>query len=142
MKATEVILRDHRAAEELFDEFKNTEGDENKLLETMIFDTLTVHERMEDKHFYPAVRDLLTDSSILTDLEVEQKKLEVEVLAARALPGNKRNRILSIIDTVLQHAKREEAELLPQVESGMDAIALEKLGKEMQSDSATANKAK
>lgn len=139
MKAIDIILRDHRAAEELFTKFKQASVDERESMETVIFDALTVHERMEDTHFYPVLREKMNDASVITDLEVEQKELEMEVLAARALPGDKSERILSIMDTVLTHAQREESEILPEAEATLDPQELEELGKKMEPDSAVAN---
>lgn len=143
MKATDVIRRDHEAAKELFSRFKSATEEERKDLEGEIFDALTAHERMEDEHFYPALRDKdIGDASHFSELGAEQKKLEAEVLAARSLPGDKSERILAIIDTVLEHATDEEERLLPEAEKALSQDELEALGEEMEPDSAVAQAGK
>jgi hemerythrin superfamily protein len=139
MKATDVIRRDHKAAEELFEKFKQASPDAREAMAPEVFDALTAHETMEDKHFYPALRDAdVKDASYFSALEAEQMKLAASVLAARALPGNRGDRIIEMMDDVLAHAKKEEAELLPEAEAKLSAEKLEELGAAMEPDSAVA----
>jgi hemerythrin superfamily protein len=140
MKATDVIRRDHKTAEALFAKFKSASESEREAMESKIFDALTTHETMEDRHFYPALRGKNIDiAGIFSDLEGEQLKLAGSVLAARALPGDKSSRIIEMMDTVLAHAKKEESELLPKAEEALSATELEELGAKMEPDSAVAN---
>jgi hemerythrin superfamily protein len=139
MKATDVIRRDHEAAKELFQRFREASEEEREEMETDVFDALTMHERMEDKHFYPALREKLSDTKLLNQVALDQKKLEVEVLAARGLPGDKSDRILSMIDTVLEHAEWEESEILPKAEAALSSDELEELGEVMEPESAAVN---
>jgi len=140
MKATDVIRRDHKAAEDLFAAFKKANKEDREAMETKVFDALTRHELMEDKHFYPALRDKDVDeASLFSDLEGEQLKLAAEVTAARALPGDKSERIIAMMDEVLAHAKKEEASVLPKAEEVMSATELEELGAKMEPESAAAN---
>jgi hemerythrin superfamily protein len=140
MKATDVIRRDHKAAEKLFEKFKKANKEDREAIETEVFDALTAHELMEDKHFYPALRDKDVDAaSLFSELEMEQAKLAASVVAARALPGDKSERIIEMMDDVLAHAKKEEAAVLPKAEEVMSATELDDLGAKMEPESAAAN---
>lgn len=137
MKATDVIRRDHQAVEDLFATFKAASAEDQEAMTGEIFDTLTAHETMEDTYFYPAVRDKLP-MELLISIEAEQKKLEVETIAARALPGDRAKRILEMMDVVVAHAKREQAEILPKAEEALSEAELEELGAKMEPESASA----
>lgn len=146
MKATDVIRRDHETVKQMFAAFEDATDSEQDQMESDIFDALTSHERMEDKIFYPAVRKAMDakgrDTGELTSIELDQKKLEAEVLGARALPGDKSERIAKIKDTILAHASREENEILTQAESIMSEEELERLGDLMEPESATTKSGK
>lgn len=137
MKATDVIRRDHRAIEDLFTEFRESPPDRQEEMEDTIFDALDRHEKMEDDFFYPAIEDEL-ESDKLAELENEQTRLKVEVLAARALPADRYRRIDTLIDTVLAHAEKEERDILPEAERVLGSEKLEALGQEMEPESVVA----
>lgn len=139
MKATDVIRQDHRAIEDLFTEFKEASPERREEMEDIIFDALDTHEKMEDEYFYPAIRDEVEDADMVMELENQQMKLKVEVLAARALPGDRDKRIEEMMDTILAHAEKEEREILPEAERVLGSEKLEALGEEMEPESAVAN---
>lgn len=139
MKATDIIKRDHEAIEDLFREFEDASPERRKEMEPILFDALDTHEKMEDAYFYPELKGLSEDEDRLSNIEQEQMKLKADVLAARALPGDKRERILAMMQTVLAHAEREESEVLPEAESILTSDKLEAIGEEMEPESAVAN---
>jgi hemerythrin superfamily protein len=140
MKATDVIKRDHRAAEELFANYQAAPSGEREELAEQIFQALDAHEKMEDTYFYPALMAAAPDMPGLEDLEREQEELKAEVSKVRAMPaGDEREeRLESIMETVLAHAKKEEAEILDPSEDILDADKLEELGQQMEPESAVA----
>lgn len=139
MKATDVIKRDHRAVEELFDKFKEASQSEKEKMEIRMFEALTTHESMEDNYFYPALKEVMEDDKELTELEREQMGLEADVLAARTIPGDRFARIEKIMEAVLVHAKKEETALFVKSEKLLGAEELERLGDDMGPESAVAN---
>lgn len=139
MKATDVIKRDHRAAEALFDKFKKATASEKEKMESRIFEAITTHESMEDNYFYPALKEILEDDKVLVGLEREQMGLEADILAARTIPGDRSARIEKIIEVVLAHAKKEETEIFPKAEKLLGKEELERLGEDMELESAAAN---
>lgn len=138
MKATQIIKRDHQAIEDLFKEYQDAATERRSEMEAALFNALDAHEKMEDTYFYPELKGLSDDEDQLTDIEAEQLKLKEEVMTVRMLSGDKEDRILSMIDMVLAHAKREEEEVLPEAEKILDSAKLEALGEEMEPESAVA----
>lgn len=145
MKATDVIKRDHQAAEALFERFKSAEGDEKRTLEHELFAALNVHEIMEDMHFYPALKDAAEDSAALDEVTDEQTKLKLEAMGTHALEtvtGTHEERIERVMEKVLEHAKKEETEIFPLAETLLGEAKLEELGEKMEPMSAVAAQAK
>ena len=145
MKATDVIRRDHEAAKTLFDEYKNTLPENREPLAKKIFKALTAHELMEDTYFYPALMDVASDEdkAVFNELEGEQKELEMETMAVRAMDifTDQDEHILKLMDKVLNHATKEENIVLARADQIMDPAVLEELGEKMEPESAVAKTA-
>ena len=139
MKATDIIKRDHRAAEALFARFDGADDEEQTALEEKIFAALDTHEKMEDEYFYPALADILDEDSAYAEMKREQGVLEAEVAAIRVLPVGRSAALKLAMPKVLEHAKKEEEEILPKAESLLGAEMLEELGAKMEPLSAVAN---
>jgi hemerythrin superfamily protein len=139
--ATDVIRRDHRAAEELFEKFKNATLEKRKHLMPKIFQALETHEKMEDQHFYPALEGSLDDDENLTELEREQDELKDELGIIKEISDSEEQneRLLVFMEKVILHARREERDILPQAEKLLSAEMLEEVGKLMEPESAVAN---
>lgn len=140
MKATDVIKRDHRAAEELFERHKKANQDAREAMEKKIFDAFDAHESMEDEYFYPALDGALDADPAFEALEREQGELKMGVAALRLVPFLDRTEAVKMtFEKVLDHAKREEAEILPRAEELLGPEKLEELGAKMEPLSAVAN---
>jgi hemerythrin superfamily protein len=142
MKATEVILRDHVAAKALFERFQAASGDDKEALEHQLFKALSAHEMMEDRYFYPKVKDKLGDDEVLKDLEHEQTTLKLGAVGTHmkeTLLGPNDESVESVMDKVLAHAAKEESLLFPLVEESFTALELEDLGAVMEPHSAASN---
>jgi hemerythrin superfamily protein len=138
MNATEVIKRDHEAAKDLFEAYKNASKEDRKPMEEKIFDALDAHEKMEDAHFYPALRGAVEDDTELSDIESEQAELAAQVEEVRSMAGDRDERIKEMMDAVLAHAEKEEDDIFPMAEDVLSAEELENLGEQMEPDSAVA----
>ncbi len=141
MKATDVIARDHRAAEALFEKFLAAEGDDKKAIEHELFAALNVHELMEDMHFYPALKEKVGDDEIVKNLMHEQTTLKLGAMGTHVkeiVTGPKEERVEDVMEKVLAHAKKEEAEIFPMAEEVLGPDLLEELGQKMEPMSAVA----
>lgn len=139
MKATEIIARDHRAIEALYERFQTVAEAEKKSVEEELFAALSTHEKMEDEHFYPALKEKLGNDEILKELSHEQTTLKIGVMGARVketLSGPSEESIEKVMEKVLSHAKKEEASLFPRAEAILSAEQLEEIGLKMEPMSA------
>ncbi len=141
MKATDVIARDHRAAEALFDKFLAAEGDDKEAIEHELFAALNAHELMEDMHFFPALKDKVGDDDRLKDVMHEQTTLKLGAMGTHVkeiFTGPKEERVEDVMEKVLAHAKKEEEEIFPMAEEVLGEELLEELGQKMEPMSAVA----
>jgi hemerythrin superfamily protein len=141
MKATEVIARDHRAAEALFEKFKAASEEDKKAIEHELFAALGAHEVMEDTHFYPALNEKVGDNDVLKQLEHEQTTLKLGAMGTHVketILGPDEESVESVMEKVLAHAKKEEELVFPMAEEALGPDKLEELGQKMEPMSAVA----
>lgn len=141
MKATDVIARDHRAAEALFEKFKRAAEEDKKSVEHELFAALNVHEIMEDTHFYPALNEKVGDDEILKQLEHEQTTLKLGAMGTHikeTVLGPNEESVEKVMEKVLAHAKKEEEMVFPMAEEVLGPELLEELGQKMEPMSAVA----
>jgi hemerythrin superfamily protein len=131
--ATEMLREDHRAVKGLFEEFVSTEESEAKkrLVDKALIE-LTIHAKLEEELFYPAVRKELEDDALMDEAAEEHHvaKLLVAELASMT-PSDKHYdaKFTVLAENVRRHIQEEEDELLPRIESSNSD--LESLGQEM-----------
>jgi hemerythrin superfamily protein len=142
MKATDVITRDHRAAEAMFETYKKANQEDRAAMEEKIFKALDTHEEMEDAHFYPALEGELADDESLVELEREQQELKEELAVIKGMEGDRSEAIKAAMEKVLAHAMKEEKSILSKAEEILGTDRLEELGEWMEPMSAVANEEK
>ena len=134
-----VLKQDHRTVKELFSEYaKLGEGarEEKERLFREINEELTIHAEIEERLFYPAVRDVKTDEAEDLVNEAVEEHLIVKTLLeelSALQPGEAQfdAKMKVLRDTVEHHAAEEEKEMFPQAKRLPDE-ALESLLIEME----------
>ena len=72
MDAIKFLKQQHNEVEDLFEEFENSESDEEKQsLFEEIADDLAIHATIEERYFYPAVRAKQTEGVITPRFELD-----------------------------------------------------------------------
>lgn len=141
MKAIDVIARDHRAAEALFEKFKAATEEDKKDIEHKLFAALSAHELMEDMHFYTALSDKLDDHELLDELKHEQTTLKLGAMGTHlkeTVVGPNEESVEKVMEKVLTHAKKEEDLIFPLAEQTLTEEELEEIGDRMEPMSAVA----
>ena len=139
MDAITLLREDHQKVKQLFSELEETD-DARKLKATFdeIMRELTVHEKIEEEIFYPAVEKRAKEKEV-KELIIESY-LEhgfVDKIAAEVLedtPGSEtwKARAKIMKEQLEHHAfEEEEGELFPKVKEMFSAEELESLGEEM-----------
>jgi hemerythrin superfamily protein len=139
MDATELLKNDHAFVKMLFKNYQEMEpGDagRKKTLFRQIRVELEAHSEIEEKIFYPAVRDARTpEAERLVREAYEEHRLVKQLLRelSKGKPGSEEfdAKFKVLKENVLHHAKEEESDLFAVAREALSAEDLEQLGKEM-----------
>lgn len=123
--ATQLIKRDHKKVEGLFNKFDKTKSPsaKKKICEQVIQE-LEVHAKLEEEIFYPAVRQHLGEEEMLAEAKQEHqeaKQIMAELKKADAEGEEFESKFADLVEGVQHHVEEEEGEMLPKAEeSDMD----------------------
>ncbi|MCU1290335.1 MAG: hemerythrin [Acidobacteria bacterium] len=138
MNAIELLKSDHDKVERLFQKVKaDTEGEHHKELFQQIKQELEVHTHIEEKIFYPRLKQ----ESELEDIVLEgieehhQAKIFLRELDGLSDDSEKFEPKLKVLmEDITHHVQEEEGEMFPDVEKILGSAELEKLGAEMEKE--------
>ncbi len=140
MDALEVLKADHDKVRSLFVEFRaaSEADDATKMGEVTakIFEELETHTAIEERVFYPAVKEAGTELEDLT-AESNEEHHVVDLLMAEIenLPPTDDQyapKMKVLIENVEHHAGEEEKEMFPQVRNLFSESRLKELGAELE----------
>jgi hemerythrin superfamily protein len=130
--AVEVLKRDHDDVEQLFDQYEDAKDESNTELKVRIVAALcralTLHARIEEELFYPAMRVEADAGDLVDEAAVEHQTLKNLVTELEGgTPDDElydaRVKVLS--EYVKHHVKEEEGEIFPLAKNaGIDLDAL------------------
>ena len=121
--AIELLKEHHRAVEKIFKQFEklhedHADAESKRALVERACAALTVHTRIEEEIFYPAVRAILRDEIIAEEALVEHSTAKDLIASLERLePGepfyDATFKVLA--EYVKRHVKEEETQIFPQV---------------------------
>jgi hemerythrin superfamily protein len=137
LDAIELLKQDHRNVEGIFKQFEklqedDTDDESKRALVERACAALTVHTRIEEEIFYPAVRDVLQDEILGEEALIEHSTAKELIASLEALePGEPFYDATFIVlaEYVKHHVKEEETEMFPQVKKAK--LDLHELGAQM-----------
>jgi len=137
LDAIELLKEDHRNVEGIFKQFEKLQEDDTadeskRALVERACAALTVHTRIEEEIFYPAVRDVLQDEILGEEALVEHSTAKELIASLEALePGEPfyDATFTVLAEYVKHHVKEEETEMFPQVKKAK--LDLHELGAQM-----------
>lgn len=135
----EIIKEDHQKVKDLFESYNALDTgseDERKDLANQILKELTIHARMEEKYFYPKLKEKIdAEHPIPVDeAEAEHHAAKVLMLELKVMPVTSENydaKMGVLEENIMHHVEEEETELLPQAEEVL-SDQLDDIGKEME----------
>lgn len=135
-KATDLLKEDHQKVKGLFQEFRGLEEDaeqEKGRLFEQIRRELTVHAKVEEEIFYPAVRKLPEDEATDLVLEAAEEHAIVKTLLGQLESLDAGDDVFDakmkvMMEAVEHHADEEESDMFPEARKGLDEGALVALG--------------
>jgi hemerythrin superfamily protein len=135
MNAVKMLKQQHREVAKLFKQFeaaKSAEPRRKTFIE--IADALAVHATIEERHFYPSVKERQTEEILLESVEehLEIKRVIADLLQMDAGDDQFEAKMTVLREDVEHHVEEEESDLFPKVERLFEAEALEEIGAAMQ----------
>jgi hemerythrin superfamily protein len=135
MNAIKLLKHQHREVEVLFKQLHKARlGGPRRSLFEKIADALAVHAAIEEKHFYPSVKEKTTEGILLESVEehLAMKRVIADLLQLDANDETFAAKVKVLEDEVEHHVGEEEETLFPRVERMFDDEALESLGEAME----------
>jgi hemerythrin superfamily protein len=137
VNAIDLLKKQHREVEELFEEFESAGERAQKTRERVcqeISDQLAVHAEIEEKLFYPESKQEDTEDLLRESVE---EHLAVKRLLAEIMEGGTEDeqfdaRMKVLKEQVEHHVEEEEQELFPKVRKSCSKEDLEDLGTRME----------
>ena len=134
--ACDLLDADHRAVKKMFKEYEELTGSrarsaaQKKMdLAHQICHELTVHARIEEEIFYPALRAVMKDTDLLAEAEVEHasvKDLIAQIQEMQEADEMFDARVKVLGEYVDHHVKEEKNEIFPKARSArkLDLMAM------------------
>ena len=136
MKATDLIEKQHRTVEKLFEAFEKAKGDsQKKKAFEQIAANLVAHDAIEREILYPACeKQLGKEEDILEESLVEHGLVEFCLFRAdQHERSSELDAYVKVLKEVVEHhVEEEEEELIPKIEKAFSAEQLESLGTKME----------
>lgn len=139
MNAIEMLKKQHREVDDLFEEYEAAGEGAKKTKARLcirIADALAVHAEIEEQIFYPeakeatdAVEDLLRES---VEEHLSVKRLLTDIMEAGLEDPQLDAKLMVLKEQVQHHAEEEEKELFPKVKKACSAEQLQEMGGRME----------
>jgi hemerythrin superfamily protein len=134
--ACDLLDADHRAVKKMFKEYEELTGSrarsaaQKKMeLARQICHELTVHAQIEEEMFYPRLREVLKDTDIVAEAEVEHQSAkdliaQIEGMAEADEMFDAKVKVLG--EYVDHHVKEERSEIFPKARAArkLDLVAM------------------
>ena len=140
MEATKLLKSDHDEVRAMFKEYEKT-GDRATSKKAKLFeqirDALTVHAKIEEEVFYPAVKAARSEEAKDEVREATEEHRIVKTLLSeldRMKPSDEQYdaKMKVLMESVEHHAEEEEKEMFKQARKHLSQDRLEMLGEEME----------
>lgn len=134
--ACDLLDADHRAVKKMFKEFEELTSSrarnaaQKKMeLARQICMELTVHARIEEEIFYPALRDAIKDTDLLDEAEVEHQSAKdlIAQIEEATEPDEKFEAKVKVLGEYIDHhVKEERSEIFTKARSArkLDLVAM------------------
>ena len=133
MKATELLLNQHREVDKLFEKLEGAEDADKKALREELAQNLVAHSTIEKEIFYPAVKQAMPD--LIGEAYVEHGLVEYslsQLLSTRTNDESFKAKVTVLKEVVTHHVKEEETEMLPKIEGVLGETRDQELGAQME----------
>ncbi len=146
MNAIKLLKEDHNTVRRLFQKVKASDTDsEKKELFKQIKQELDVHTYIEEKIFYPTVREKEGLEDIVKEGIQEHHQADLFIKEIKNLSDNSdvfEPKLKVLMEGIEHHAQEEEAEMFPKVEEKFSDSELDELGNKLEKEKANFKKSR
>jgi hypothetical protein len=134
MNAIDLLEKQHREAEDLFEKLEKAELSEKETAFAQLADMLTIHADIEERVFYPACITEETEAKLREAVEehLALKRFISDLLELDADDPSFDAKVKVLKEQNEHHVHEEEDELFPKVRTILDGARLEEIGASMQ----------
>jgi hemerythrin superfamily protein len=133
MNANDLLKAQHRDVEQKYTQFKTATGAEREHLGKEILTDLTAHAEIEEEFYYPALADA-GDTAAVDEYKAEHAEMKT-LITKLTMMGAEDDAYVptmkALMESVIHHAKEEEAEGMPEAAKRLGNAKLEALGPKM-----------
>jgi hemerythrin-like domain-containing protein len=133
MDARTMLEQQHREAERLIEQLENADAKDKRRLFLQLADALSIHAIIEERHFYPVVRERRTaemlDESLSEHLTV--KSILATMLDLPVDDPEFDRQLETLAAETRQHVRKEEEQLFPKLEAILEPEELERIAARM-----------
>ncbi len=133
MKATELLVNQHREFEQLFEQLDNVEEGDEKVVREELARNLIGHMAIEEEMFYPAMREAMPERIALAEVEHATARYALAQLLATP-PGDPmfRAKAAALDAMIRNHVDMEEKDILPRAENTLGTEQLQQMSRRME----------
>jgi hemerythrin-like domain-containing protein len=133
MKATELLVNQHREFEQLFEQLESVEEGDEKIVREELARNLIGHMAIEEEMFYPAMREAMPERIALAEVEHATARYALAQLLATP-PGDPtfRAKVTALDNLIRNHVEMEEKEILPRADNTMGPEQMQQLSRRME----------
>ena len=118
--AIQLLKRDHKKVEGLFDKFEQTKkADGKRKICEQVIQELEIHAKLEEEIFYPAVKKHVGEEDLLEEAKQEHqqaKEIMRELKNLNSEDTEFEEKFAELVEGVKHHVEEEEGEMFPKVE--------------------------
>jgi hemerythrin superfamily protein len=136
MNAIDLLESQHREVEGLFEQLEDAEDDDEcEQIFIQLADKLAMHAKIEETHFYPAVRANRTEEILTESLEehLAIKRVLADLIEMELDDETFDAKVKVLQETVEHHVEEEENDLFPKVKRLFSEDELIAIAQEMMS---------
>jgi hemerythrin-like domain-containing protein len=137
MTATEILKQDHREAMGLFERLEGTDeasgggGSKDELFD-QLKGALTLHTKLEEQIFYPALENFDETRDLIKESYREHRKVDQLLAETNPAAGDFTGKLSELRRNVEAHVDEEESEMFPKAERLLGQARLQEMGRQME----------
>lgn len=132
--AIELLMQEHREAEQLLQQLQGTRGEDTTTLQTAAQE-LRTHMKIEEDVLYPYLRKNLTNgSNLMTEANKEHQEAKDALAQVERTAGTEQfeQALQTLTEGIQHHVEEEENEIFPKMREDFDEATLEDFGRQLE----------